>query len=208
MRHINTYFAILVFSFFSVGKLSAQVTCTARAPQQVGVGQAFQLSYTLNEQPSKLPALNFANFSVVAGPSQGSSTSVSFVNGQTTTVRSFSFTYTLVANKEGNHTLPSVPFVVNNQNVNSNAVTIQVVAATQNTQQQQQQQQQRSQGGNAATSFNKEDFFIKAVASNANPYVGEQVIVNYKLYYMPSQIYDYQGSVTTIPSSQGCWTYD
>jgi hypothetical protein len=93
--------------------------------------------------------------------------------------------------------------VVNNQNVNSNPVTIQVVAATQNT-----QQQQRSQSDNTAQAFNKDDFFIKASVSNANPYVGEQVIVNYKLYINIQQLNDYRMSVTSIPSSQGFWTYD
>ena len=207
MRPGKIFITILFFSFLSAWKLSAQVTCTARAPQQVGVGQAFQLSFTLNGQASKLPALNFSNFSVVAGPNQSSSTSMSIMNGQMSSTSSFTYTYTLVANKEGTHTIPSVPFVVNNQTVNSNAVTVQVVAAAQNTQQQQQSQQQRTQSGTNAQAFNKDDFFVKATVSNANPYVGEQVIINYKLYIGP-QAYRYQGNVTTIPSSKGFWTYD
>ena len=206
----KVFIAILFFSVFSIGELSAQVTCSVRAPQQVAVGQAFQLSFILNGQASKLPALNFSNFSVVAGPTQSSSTSMSIVNGQVSSTSSFTYTYTLVASKEGTHTLPALTFVVNNQNVKSDAFAIQVVAASQNTQQQQQSQQsqqQRSQSGTAVQGFNKEDFFVKATVSNANPYVGEQVIVNYKLYIGP-QAYRYQGNVSTIPSSQGFWTYD
>ena len=205
IRQINLYLAILFWGFFSVNELSTQVTCTTKAPQQVQVGQQFQVSFSLNERPntSKLPALNFANFTMVQNPHESYSSSSSWVNGQMSSSTTYTYTYVLVANKEGTFTLPSVPFVVNNQNVNSNAATIQVVAAsTQNT-----QQQQRSQGGTSAQTFNKDDFFVKASVSNANPYVGEQVIVNYKLYIGP-QAYRYQGNVTAIPSSQGFWTYD
>ncbi|MCL2131475.1 MAG: BatD family protein, partial [Lentimicrobiaceae bacterium] len=203
MRQIKVFIAVLFLGFSPMGKLSAQVVCTARAPQQVAVGQTFQLSFSLNEQAAKLPEMSFPNFSVVAGPSQSYSQSSSYVNGQMSTTTSFTYTFHLVANKEGTHTIPALSFVVNNQTVKSNAVNIQVVAG-QNTQ----QQQQRSQGGTAAQTINKDDFFVRATASNANPYVGEQVIVNYKMYINPQQLYDYHFAVSSVPSSQGFWTYD
>ena len=205
MRKVKIFIATLFFSFFCIGELLAQVSCTARAPQRVAAGQAFQLNFTLNAQASRLPALNFSNFSVVGGPNQSSSTSVSVVNGQMSSTSSFTYTYTLVAEKEGTYTIPSLPFAANNQTVNSNTVTVQVVAASQNTQQ---QSQQRSQGSTTAQAINKDDFFIKATVSNANPYIGEQVIVNYKMYINTQQLRGYQENITSTPSSQGFWTYD
>ena len=200
MRRINLYLAILFLGFFPANELSAQVTCTATAPQQVVVGQQFTFTFSLNLPAQQITSLQFPGFDALSGPSQSSyKTNIS---GQTT--QSFSYSYVLRATKTGTFTIPAATFLVNNQSVSSNTVNIQVVAAAaQNTQ----QQQQRSQGGTSAQAFNKDDFFIKATASNANPYVGEQVIVNYKL-YIGGQIYDYRGNVTTIPSSQGFWTYD
>ena len=203
-RQINLFIAFLCFSIFSIGRLSGQVTCTASAPSQVAVGQAFTFTFSLNQRPQQITSLQFPGFDALNGPNQGSSTSISNINGQMTQSSTYTYSYTLRAQKEGRFNIPSATFVVNNQNVNSNAVTIQVVAAAQQTQQQQTQQRQRSQGGNQ---FTKDDFFIKATVSNANPYVGEQVIVNYKL-YKGVQIYDGQFNVVDIPSSQGFWTYD
>jgi hypothetical protein len=202
MRRQNVFIAILFLGFLSVWKLSGQVTCTATAQQQVVVGQQFTFTFSLNQQAQQITSLQFpAGFEALSGPNQSSYRSI--INGQTT--QSFSYSYTLRATKEGSFTVPAATFVANGQSVNSNTVAIQVVAAQQA--QQQQPQKQNSQGGTTAQTFNKEDFFVKASVSNANPYVGEQVIVNYKLYINP-QVYGYQGNVTTIPSSQGFWTYD
>ena len=61
------------------------------------------------------------------GPSQGSSSSISIVNGQMTQSSSYTYTYTLAAKKEGQFSIPGMVFVVNGNQVKSNAVTINVV---------------------------------------------------------------------------------
>ncbi|MDR0367946.1 MAG: BatD family protein [Bacteroidales bacterium] len=195
-----------ITGIISVQILHAQVSCTAKAPSQVAAGQAFHLTYELNERADKLPSIAFANFTFGGGPSTQSSTSTSIINGQVNTKQSFSYTYTLIAEKEGTFTLPAVAFQVKNQKIMSNAVNIRVVAASQNQQQNQGNQRQAQQTANIQ-GFNKNDFFIKTSVSNANPYVGEQVIVSYKLYLGP-QAYRYRYQVTSRPTAQGFWTYD
>ena len=199
MKYRFFVFVGVIFGMASAVPLHAQVTCTASAPQQVVVGLQFTFTFSLNQRPQQITYLQFPNFEALGGPYE--STYRSTINGQTT--QSFSYAYTLRATKAGNFNIPSATFVVNNQNVNSNAVNIQVVA-NQNTQQ---QQQQRSQGGTAAQAFNKDDYFIKATVSNSNPYVGEQVIVSYKL-YLSAQTYQYQYQISSRPAVQGFWTYD
>ena len=88
-------FLTVLFSVFCVS-LWAQVSCTASAPSEVGVGQAFRYQVTLNEKPSKMLSTNFSNFDVLNGPSQGSSSSISIVNGKMTQSSSYTYTYTLV----------------------------------------------------------------------------------------------------------------
>lgn len=183
--------------------LQAQVTCTAKAPGQVTAGQAFYLSYELNEKADKLPAVDFANFKYAGGPSLEISTSTNVINGRVSVTQSYSYTYTMIANKEGTFTLPAVTFTVKNQQVKSNPLTIVVTAASQN-----QQANDNRQSAPTAQGFNKDDFFIKAFVSNANPYVGEQAIVSYKLYLGP-QTYQYGNvNITSRPIAQGFWTYD
>lgn len=186
----------------------AQVSCTAQAPSQVGVGQAFRYQVTLNEKPSKILATNFGSFDVLNGPSQGSSSSISIINGQMTKSSSYSYTYTLAANKEGQMTIPGITFSVNGNQVKSNSVTVTVVegggnggGGTQSSRSQGRQRQQQSQG------FDKRDVFVKAYCSNNNPYVGEQVIITHKLYVGPSVNGGYQVTNVTAPTQSGLWSY-
>jgi len=189
---------LIGFTMLSQG----QVNCVVKAPRQVPVGQAFQAVYELNEKPESVSAVNFVNFKCLGAPTQGSYSSVNInSNGQMQRTQSYSFTYTLVAEKEGNFTLPSIVFVVNNQQVKSEAVSISVTSGTQNQQGNNNRQSTDVQG------FNKNDYFIKAFVSNSNPYVGEQTIVNYKLYLGP-QTHQYQYQIKTRPTAQGFWVYD
>lgn len=208
MNRLDKYLKIALTLLFSIVYVSlmAQVSCTAQAPSQVGVGQAFRYQVTLNEKPSKILNTNFGSFDVLNGPSQGSSSSISIINGQMTKSSSYSYTYTLAATKEGQLTIPGVTFSVNGSQVKSNSVTVNVVkdgdgGGQSQAQGRQRQQQQQSQG------FNKKDVFVKAYCSNNNPYVGEQVIITHKLYVGPSVNGGYQVTHVNAPTQSGLWSY-
>ncbi|MCQ2265452.1 MAG: BatD family protein [Bacteroidales bacterium] len=208
MNRLDKYLKIALTLLFSIVcvSLMAQVSCTAQAPSQVGVGQAFRYQVTLNEKPSKILNTNFGSFDVLNGPSQGSSSSISIINGQMTKSSSYSYTYTLAATKEGQLTIPGVTFSVNGSQVKSNSVTVNVVkdgdgGGQSQAQGRQRQQQQQSQG------FNKKDVFVKAYCSNNNPYVGEQVIITHKLYVGPSVNGGYQVTHVNAPTQSGLWSY-
>ena len=212
MKRFLTTFKILSTVLFTICCVSlwAQVSCTAKAPSEVGVGQAFRYQVTLNEKPSKIVSTGFNNFDVLNGPSQGSSSSISIVNGQMTQSSSYTYTYTLAAKKEGQFSIPGMVFVVNGNQVKSNAVTINVVEGGGNGggaagggsgRGQSQQRAQQSQG------FDKRDVFVKAYCSNNNPYVGEQVIITHKLYVGPSVNGGYQVTSVNAPTQSGLWSY-
>ena len=202
-------FLTVLFSVFCIS-VWAQVSCTAKAPSEVGVGQAFRYQVTLNEEPSKMLSTNFADFDVLNGPSQSFSSNTSIMNGKVTRSSSYTFTYTLAANKVGSFTIPGVVFSVNGNQVKSNAVTINVVEGGGNGggaagggsgRGQSQQRAQQSQG------FDKRDVFVKAYCSNSNPYVGEQVIITHKLYVGPSVNGGYQVTSVNAPTQSGLWSY-
>ena len=115
MKQLLISFKIFVTILFTLccASLWAQVSCTAKAPSEVGVGQAFRYQVVLNEKPSKIVSTGFSNFDVLNGPSQGSSSSISIVNGQMTQSSSYTYTYTLAAKKEGQFSIPGMVFVVN-----------------------------------------------------------------------------------------------
>lgn len=215
MNYLVKFLKLFVFVFFIsfYADTYAQVSCAAQAPSQVGVGQPFRYQITLNEKPSKIGSPNFANFDVLNGPSQGSSTSVSIINGQMTKSSSYTYTYTLAASKEGSYTIPPMTFTVNGNSVKSNSVSIKVVegsssgGGSQQSQSSQRGRQQGQQSQQQASSFDKRDVFVKAYCSNTNPYVGEQVIVTHKLYVPSSVNGGYQVTHVTAPTQSGLWSY-
>ena len=190
--------------------LYAQFSCRVETRSEVSVGEYFSLKFVLNEKPSAAPRLNLQNFSVVNGPSISSSSSTSIINGKVTSEHSYTYSYTLIAQKEGTFTIPSVTFTSGNEQTKSNAVSIKVNSrsdAADNSPSSPSQSSPQRNTSAANTTFNKNDYFIKAGVSNANPYVGEQVVVHYKL-YISAQSSGYQASINSMPSASGCWTYE
>lgn len=210
MRYIRKILItiILLFSIGSVQNTFSQVTCTASAPPQVAVGQAFTFTFTLNQRAQQIASTQFPGFEVLNNvPTQSSSTSMSIINGQTTQSNSFSYSFTLKAQKEGNFSIPAATFVVDGNQVKSNSVSIKVVASQQaGTPQAQQQQGGRTQKQQTPV-FDKNDVFVLASASKKNPYQGEQVIITHKLYVGQSVNGGYRINNATMPTQSGLWSY-
>ncbi len=164
--------------------ISAQFTCSLRAPSEAEVGEAFRISIEMNDKPSSQPQLNLQHFEVVAGPSTSITSSASFINGKMSTETKCTYTYTLIADKEGSFTIPAITINSKSGSAKTNPVNIKVIKGSSSPQQSQKSQSQSSAAQQTATSstFDKKDYFVRASVSNANPYVGEQVVVHYKLY--------------------------
>ena len=70
------------------------------------MGDQFRVSYTITTQNVKdFNAPTFKGFEVLYGPSRSQQQSVQIINGKTTSTNSITFTYTLLANTEGNFTI-------------------------------------------------------------------------------------------------------
>lgn len=203
--------SLLILSVILLNSVNifAQFTCSLRSPSEVEVGEAFRISIEMNERPSSQPQLNLQHFEVVAGPSTSMSSSTSFINGKMTSETKCTYTYTLIANKEGSFTIPAITINSKSGSAKTNPVNIKVIKGSSSPQQSQKSQSQSSAAQQTATSstFDKKDYFVRASVSNANPYVGEQVVVHYKL-YISTQSSGYQASINSMPSASSCWTYE
>ena len=103
------------------------VVFKAQAPSQVIVGRPFQLTYIVNQRSRDLRAPEFTDFDVLAGPYTSTSSSTSFVNGHRTSSFSQTYTYTLMAQREGTYTIQPATVKVDGESVQSNGVRIQVL---------------------------------------------------------------------------------
>ncbi len=198
---------LIFISLLFFNQAQSQTTCNAKAPSQVGVGQTFEYTVSLNEKPSKISSSNFNNFTIVGGPSQGSSTSISSINGQTTQTSSYYYTYYLRADKTGSFTLPGTSFIVNGKQVTSNSVKISVVEGSQQQSSASNRGQSSRQTVNSSPTLDKNEIMIKAFASKSTPYEGEEVIITHKLYIGEGVNGGYQVTSVNMPTQNGLWSY-
>ena len=178
---------ILLMFLTSILNASAQVL-SARAPQQVAVGQQFRLQYTVNTQDVsgfKVGQIPDA-FEILMGPSTSSQQSFQIINGKTTQSSSITYTYILLANQEGTFTIPAAQIKADGQLINSQQLKIVVDGQAQSAHSGQQsgggrsqsQQPSRSTSGNIGAN----ELFIKVTASKKHVVEQEPVLLTYKVY--------------------------
>ena len=96
----------------------AQVTFKIEAPRQTEVGQQIRVKYVANTTDVEdIHVGDFPGFEVVYGPSTSRSNSFTMVNGKTSRSSTMTFTYVLVATKEGTHKLPAGTIKVDGKSI-------------------------------------------------------------------------------------------
>lgn len=205
MRKTGNSLVILLLLMVLPG-YGQQVEFKASARDVVAVGDQFRLVFSVNAQASGFTAPVLRDFSVLAGPSQSSSSSMQIINGQVSRSVDYSFTYILQASKEGSFTIGPASVNVDGKTYKSNALTVKVVKGNA-PQSGQSAGNNQSSGGNQQLQgdLTSKDLFVKATVSNSNPYQGEQVIVTYKIY---TRVPIAEYSITKAPGVNGFWSQD
>ena len=166
-----------------------EVVFRANAPKQVIAGRPFQVTYTVNQRSRDLRAPEFTDFDVLSGPYTSTSSSTSFVNGKRTSSFEQTYTYTLMATKEGTFTIGPATVKVDGENIQSNGVRIQVLPADEQSQSNSQQGGQTatrsnsSQNGQTGTAASSENLFVRTIASKTRVHEQEALMITYKLYF-------------------------
>lgn len=181
---------VIVLSFIichlSFSPVVAQ-TLTANAPSHVAVGEQFRLSFKVNTQNVK----NFRvgnipdAFEVLMGPSQSSQSSFQIVNGHTSQSSSITFTYILVATKNGTFTIPAAQVTAEGNNISSQPLKIIVSGTAQNAMPQQggnRQQPSEERMRAAGSQISGSDLFIKVSANKRRVHEQEPILLTYKVY--------------------------
>lgn len=159
---------LLLFVLFQSVLLVAQTFSAITNKNKVGLNEQFNLTFSLNASGDRFVAPNLSNFTVLAGPSSSSSTSM--INGKVT--KETSYSYRLRAKKMGVFTIYPAKISVKGKKLQSNSLSVQVLKSS-----------PKSSSNNSPEAIAKSNVFIELQLSNSNPYVGEQIIANYKLYF-------------------------
>ena len=172
--------------------LAQDVEFKASAPAQVIVGKPFQLTYSVNQRAKDLRAPEFTDFDYIAGPYTSQSSSTSFVNGKRTSSFTLTYTYTLMASKEGTFTIPPATIKVDGEQYTSNGVRISVLppdqpsnasAASQSASNSGSSQTAKGGQTSNSTSDLSSNIFMRTLVSKTKVHEQEAILLSYKLYF-------------------------
>ena len=160
-----------------------KVTFTANAPEVVVSGDQFRLSFTVNTQKVRdFRAPNIKDFDVLMGPSRSVQSSTHIDNGKVTSVNSITFTYILMAGKEGTYKIPGATIVADGNNYTSNSVEIKVLPPDQSSAGANNSSAQSSRNQVNSGKISNQELFMMATASKTNVYEQEAILLTYKVY--------------------------
>jgi len=176
---------VCIFIIFSLlfSHVVAQ-TLTGRAPSQVAVGEQFRLSYTVNTDDVKgFRAGNIPEeFDVLMGPSTSTQSSYQLVNGHMSSSSSVTYTYILMAKKNGSFTIPAAQAQVGSKTIQSNELHIKVSGQAQSSQGGSRQSSPGEEIRSAGSAISGSDLFIKVSASKKRVREQEPILLTYKVY--------------------------
>lgn len=195
---------IMAIMFIAMYSLEAQSDVTFRTicKKQVSVGEQFQVSYELNGDGKDFRSPNFTNFEVIGGPFSSTSSSVQIINGSVTKTNTQTYSFHLRAIKEGKFTMPQASITVDKKRITSEPCEINVITSSNGSSY---NSGNNRANNNSQVNDNTREVFLEAVPSKRKVYMGEQILLTYRIYYtIPIS----QLSVSKSPSYSGFWTKD
>ncbi len=218
-RMARTFMYMCICLVCALPAVAQQVSITARISQpKAGLDEVLELVYEIENLKGNadFQGPNLNNFSVLSGPSQGSSYKMIDFNGQIVQRQILFTSYLIRPRKTGTFTIGAAHLVINGKKYASNSVTVEVVKNA------------RSSPGHPLDAFSqrggtaprnrrdiqeppslseadiKKNIFIKVAIDKTRPYLGEQVTASYKLYTrLPMTM-----SITQLPALNGFWSED
>ncbi len=182
--------SIIIFLFCSLFAKAQQLTVAVDKNPAIA-GEQILVQYTINTKGNGFKAPKFNGLRVLSGPNPSTQSSYSYVNGKSQNTSSTTYTFYLKASKEGNYTISPASINVNGKTIKSKSLQLKVVKASERT-----KAEQKSL---------TENLFIKVSVSKSNIYVGEQILVSYKLF---TRIDLASTVASNLPALNGFWTKD
>lgn len=172
---------LLLPILFLIQTVSGQSVTASVDVNQLVVNETFTFKIEA-KNADNMPQVNLAqlkkDFTVISGPAQ--QTSYQFINGEATSSKSM--TWTLVPNRKGKLTIPSIAVVLDGKKLKTKPISMNIKPSGSVTQ--------------------KDELFLLAEIDKDEAYVGEQITVTYKLYTrVQMNLEDIK-----YPESVGFWT--
>ena len=194
---MKRYISLVLILIFSTIAIYSQTKFTAEAPGQVIAGQRFRVVYTLtngNGEDLKVP--DFDGINILYGPARSQSSQFSIVNGKTSSTKEESYTYTVVASKEGSYTIPAATIKSEGKQYTSNTLTVKVLPNDGTT-----SDAQSTTSQTVAQNSGDDKTFARMILSKTSVYEQEPILVTFKIYTKAANIRSLDNAI--FPSFEG-----
>jgi hypothetical protein len=194
--HLRLPVICLIFLILPVITFGQVVLKAFVSNNSVTINDQFSYSVEVSGNSGSLPDIelpDFKDFYIVGGPSQSSN--VQYVNGKVSASKTY--TYFLKPREVGTFTIDVASVLVDDKLTTSNEVTINVTKGG--------TAPSGEKSGSNESAVSSSDIYLKSTVTKINAYLGEQLIVEYKLYFK-NQVRTYE--VVENPSATGFWKED
>ena len=171
--------------------LQAQILDVKADKNPAIIGEQILIQYTINTKAKNFKSPNFNGLQVLSGPNPSTQSSYTFVNGQSQSNTSTTYSFYIKANREGNYNITPASIEVNGEKINSLSYNLKIVKGS-----------EKNEKQKKAISDN---LFIKVDVSKRNIFVGEQILVVFKLF---TRLDLENTELSSLPSLNGFWAKD
>ena len=209
MKKTKYIFSFILLCLIGVNLIYGQAKITATCKySKVPLNSAFQVTYTITGGTlSSFVKPSFKNFSVTGSYQSSGGGMTLYVNGKLVQGGDgeATYTYTLVPTAIGKYTIDAAKAKVNGEWIESETITIEVTNSGSTATASSNSKTTKNTTTTSNTEAADNDIFLKASIDKTNPYIGEQVIVTYKLY---TRIPVAQYGIDKLPAFTGFWSQD
>ena len=187
--YISFIISILSYSIFAQqAELSVSIS-----KNSLGLNERLRIEFSINKQGGdNFKPPKFKEFKVIAGPSQ--SVSQSWINGKVTF--SQSYTYILKPTRKGELVIEPASIEINGSTISSKYLKVIVTDPI-----------DIPENPNDPEYIANQNIHLVAEVTKTNPYVGEGIYVEYRL-YVSENVSVYDTSVTEAPQYNGFWNQE
>jgi len=174
--------ALVSLLLLSSRMIAQEITFVASSKSTVETGEQFRIVYELNADGSRFTGPEFGQLRVITGPMTSSSSNIQLINGKMSRSFSQTYTYIVTATSPGDITIGPASVFVDGTKHTSNTLTIKILPSSSGQGQPQNQGNDAARGSADQTSVSDKDLYVRALADKKSVFMGEQVIITYRLY--------------------------
>ena len=142
----------------------------------------------------RLDNLQFKNFSIRQGPFTSSSSQTTIINGKFESKNEYKSTFVLAPKKAGTLIIAAIKVSYNGKDYSTEKIIVNVGKG------------QKNNSSKSNTNSNNSKLFAKISCSKTSPYIGENILVNYKIYQSSYHIRNLEITDYDLPMINDFWT--